>query len=53
MKNFEYMTEEKSDIPPCDWELDWSGEWELVAILPYKHNKRKYYRMYYKKEVTG
>lgn len=42
---YDYLT------PPTGWQLEKDG-WELVTILPYKDGGYKYYRAYYKREVT-
>lgn len=52
MKTFEYLYDDHYGRPPLPWELDTGGGWELVAIVPFKQHDTKYYRAYYKREMT-
>jgi len=48
MTTFEYKTEDHY-APPFDWELETADGWELVSVVHYKHNDKRYYRAYYKR----
>lgn len=48
MTTFEYQTEDHY-TPPFDWELETDDGWELVSIVHYKANGKRYYRAYYKR----